>query len=119
MHQIRKIEVKIRQVFWAFMQSFKPTTYDLVLYKGKKYFIKSSLTGENIWNLFEQGTTEPTHRCIRGNDIKVVQSVKRFANVFKNHLRFQIQNWQLIDCDNPIGTRLSYYNSENIFFRKS
>ena len=116
---MRKIEVKIRQIIWAFKQSFKPTTYDFVIYQGEKYYIKSSLTGENVWNLFEKDEKEPTHRYIKGKDLKVVQSFKRFINVFKNHLIFQKQSWGLIDCGNPIGTRLSYNNSDDIYFRRS
>jgi len=115
---IRKTEVKIRQIIWAYKQSFKPTTYDLVIYQGKQYFIKSSLTGENVWNLFENGEKEPTHRYIKGQELKVVKSVKRFINVFKDHLIFQKQTWGSIDCDNPIGTRLSYNNSDDIYFRR-
>ena len=88
-------------------------------HQGKEYYIKSSLTGENVWNLFEKGKKEPTHRYIKGQDLKVVQSIKRFTNVFKNHLKFQKQSWGLIDCGNPIGTRLSYNNSEDIYFRRS
>jgi len=114
---MRKIEVTIRQIIWSFRQSFKPTTYDLVIYQGKQYFIKSSLTGENIWNLFEKGEKEPTHRYIKGQDLKIVHSIKRFVNVFRNHLRFQKQSWGSIDACNPIGTRLSYMSSENIYFR--
>ena len=114
---MRKIEVKIRQIIWALKQSFKPTTYDLVIYQGKVYYIKSSLTGENVWNLFEKGEKEPAHRYIKGENLKLVQSFKRFINVFKNHLRFQKQSWGLIDYGNPIGTRLSYNNSEDIYFR--
>ena len=114
---MRKIEVKVRQIIWAIKQSFKPTTYDLVIFQGKEYYIKSSLTDENVWNLFEKGEKEPTHRYIKGQDLKVVQSIKRFTNVFKNHLKFQKQSWGLIDCGNPIGTRLSYNNSEDIYFR--
>lgn len=116
---MRKIEVLIRQVVWSFKQTFKPTTYDLVIYQGRKYFIKSSLTGENVWNLFESGTKEPTHRYIDGDDIKVVQSLKRFISVFKKHLKFQKQNWMLIDCENPVGTRLCYNNSDDITFGRS
>lgn len=116
---MRKIEVNFKQIIWAFKQSFKPTTYDLVSYQGKHYFIKSSLTGENVWNLFEKGEIKPTHKYIKGQDLKVIQSMKRFINVFKNHLRFQKQSWGLIDCGNSIGTRLSYNNSEDIYFRRS
>lgn len=116
---MRKIEVKIRQFIWALKQSFKPTTYDLVVYQGKKYYIKSSLTGENVWNLFEKGEKEPTHRYVKDSEIKFVQTLKRFISVFKNHLSFQKQNWGLIDYGNPIGTRLSYNNSTDIYFRRS
>lgn len=112
--KMRKIEVNIRQIIWSFKQFFKPTTYDLVNYQGKYYFIKPSLTGENIWNLFEHGKKEPTHKYIKGNSFKIIQSLTRFINVFKQHLIFQKQNWGLIDCTNPIGTRLSYNNSEDI-----
>jgi len=115
---LRKTEVKIRQIIWAFKQSFKPMTYDFVIYQGEEYFIKSSLTGENVWNLFKKGEKEPIHRCIKGDDIEIVKSFKRFINVFKNHLRFQKESWGLIDYGNPIGTRLSYINSDNIYFRR-
>lgn len=33
---MRKIEVKIRQFFWALKKSFKPTTDDFVIYQGIK-----------------------------------------------------------------------------------
>lgn len=49
---MRKIEVKIRQFLWALKKSFEPTTGDAVIFQGQEYFIKTSLTGENIWNLF-------------------------------------------------------------------
>jgi hypothetical protein len=113
---MRKIEVKIRQIIWAFKQSFNPTNYDLVIYQGKEYFIKTSLAGENIWNLFVKYEIKPIHRYIKGQDLKVVHSFKRFINVFKTYLRFQKQNWGLIDYRNPIGTRLCYNNSDDIYF---
>ena len=116
---MRKIEVKIRQIIWAINQSLKPTTYDLVEYKNEKYYIKSSLTGEDIWNLSKKGDEKPTHYYIKGKDLKVVHSLKRFKNVFKHHMFFQWSSWQKIDCCNPIGSRLSYISSENIRFMRS
>lgn len=113
---MRKIEVKIRQIIWALKQSFKPTTYDKVIYNGNIYYIKSSLTGENIWNLFEKTKDKPTYSYIRGNELKIVHSFNRFIRVFKEHMFFQKTSWQRIDCSNPIGTRLSYISSDNIFF---
>lgn len=115
---MRKIEVKIRQIIWALKQSFKPTTYDFVVYQGEKYLIKASLTGENIWNLYVEGKKEPIHEFIKGSDFKVVLSLKRFVNVFNGHLRFQKQYWGLIDYRNPLGTRLSYNNSNDIYFSR-
>lgn len=115
---MRKLEVKIKQIIWSLKQSFKPSTYDTVIYQGNKYFIKSSLTGENIWNLFEKGEKKPKHYRISGDELKIAYSLKRFINSFKKHLLFQRQNWGLIDCKNPIGTRLSYLSSENIYFHK-
>jgi hypothetical protein len=94
-------------------------THDLVIYQGKEYFIKSSLTGINIWNLFEKGKNKPTHYRVKGEDFKLTQSFKRFIIVFRNHLKFQKQSWGLIDYQNPIGTRLSYNNSDDIYFHKS
>ena len=114
---MRKLEVKIKQIIWAISQSFKPTTYDLVEYNGERYYIESSLTGENIWNLFEKGNDKPTYYRIKGKELKIIHSIKRFKNVFKQHMFFQWSSWQSIDCMNPIGTRLSYINSENIQFR--
>lgn len=115
---MRKIEVKIRQFLWALKKSFEPTTGDAVIFQGQEYFIKTSLTGENIWNLFDIGTKELIYSYIKGNDFKVIRSFSRFKRVFKHNLAFQKLNWGLIDCENPIGTRLSYNNSEDIYFYK-
>jgi hypothetical protein len=113
---MRKIEVKIRQIIWAFKKSFKPTTYDLVVYQGKQYFIQPSFTGDDVWHLFDWVDNKPIHARIKGENLKVVQSAKRFINVFKQHLRFQKQNWESIDCGNPIGSRLCFNNSDDIYF---
>lgn len=115
---MRKIEVKIRQLFWAFTEALKPTNYDLVIFQGKRYYIKSSLTGYNIWNLFEKNNSEPIHKYIKGNNLKVVHSIKRFIPIFKQKMYFQKSCWQKLDFSNPFGTRLSYLNSNNIYYRK-
>ena len=116
---MRKLEVKIRQFIWAFNKCFLPTTYDKVLYNGNMYFIKSSLCGENIWDLFELNRKTAVYSRIKGIDLKVIHSLKRFILVFKQHMFFQKTNWEKIDCMNPLGTRLSYINSENIFFKNN
>ena len=116
---MRKLEVKIRQIIWSINQSFKPTTYDLVEYQNEKYYIKSSLTGEDVWNLSKKGNEKPMYYYIKGKDLKIIHSFKRLKNVFKQHMFFQWSSWQRIDCFNPVGTRLSYLNSENIYFRHS
>ena len=116
--KIRQLEIKIRQIIWAFKKSFKPTSYDIIIYKGKQYYIKSSLIGENIWDLYENDKIDPTHRYIKCEEFKVIQSVKRFINVFKNYLIFQKQYWESIDLMNPIGKRLSFKNSDDIYFNK-
>ena len=89
---MREIEVKIRQIIWAFKISFRPTTYDRVEYKGDYYYIKSSLVGENIWNLFKKDAWLPTYRNILGNEFKIKNSLKRHILVFKFHLNFQKLN---------------------------
>jgi hypothetical protein len=115
---MRKLEVKIRQITWSINQSFKPTTYDLVEFMGNKYYIKSSLTGEGVWNLYLKVSKEPNHRFIRTNELKLIHSFGRFVRVFKEHMFFQWSSWQSIDCRNPIGTRLSYLSSDNIRFHR-
>lgn len=111
---MRKLEVKIRQIIWALNRLRTPSTYDLVIYKGNKYYVKSSLTGHNIWNLSIGG--EIKYRLIKGEELRVVYSFKRAKRVFKEMMRFQETSWQSIDLSKPLGTRLSYYNSDNIRF---
>ena len=113
---MRKIEVKIRQFFWSLQMTLKPTTYDAVIYKGKKYYIKSSLCGHDIWDLYEKNFKSPTFKRIKGSELKVVHSIKRLKDVFNECMNFQKTSWQLIDCNKQIGKRLSYYNSNNIRF---
>lgn len=116
---MRKIEVKIRQIIWALKQMKKPTTYDFVIYEKNKYYIKSSLSGHDVWSLFDPITNDRKHSHIVGSALKVVQSPKRNINAFKRHLKFQEQNWGSIDRINPVGTRLSYNNEDDIQFYKS
>jgi len=92
---MRKLEVKIRQIVWAIKKSFKPSTNDLVIYCGKDYFIKPSMTGEDTWNLFKFGENVVTHGLIDGNDLVVVHSFSRFVRRFRENLSFQEQNWVL------------------------
>lgn len=113
-YNLRKLEVKLRQIVWSVKRSFEPTTYDKVQYNDKQYFVKSSLTGHNKWNLFDSTSQKPIFTNIHGNDLKVKHSFRRFVNVIKQHMSFQKSNWQSIDCYKPIGYRLSYNNSNDI-----
>jgi len=115
---MRKIEVKIRQIIWAFFSSFNITNYDEVLYNGKKYYVKSSLTGLDKWSLYTKQNVKPVYYSIKGKDLKLKNNITRFLKVFEEKMYFQVSNWQSIDLRNPLGTRLSYYNSENIMFYK-
>ena len=113
---MRKIEVKIRQFFWSLKETLKPNTYDAVIYKEKKYYIKSSLCGHDIWDLYEKNFKSPTFKRIKGSELKVVHSFKRFKVVFNQNMHFQKTSWQSIDFNKKLGSRLSYYNSNNIRF---
>ena len=113
---MRKIEVKIRQFFWSLKETLKPNTYDTVIYNGEKYYIKSSLCGHNIWDLYKKNNEILIIKRIRGEDLKVVHSFKRFKVVFNQNMHFQKTSWQSIDFNKKLGSRLSYYNSNNIRF---
>jgi hypothetical protein len=113
---MRKLEVKVRYIIWAIKESFKPTTYDLVEYKENYFYIKSSQTGYDIWNLSLKGSKNSTYNYIKGKDLKIVHSFKRFKRVFKQHLRFQNTTWYSIDIRKPLGTKICYINSNNICF---
>jgi len=113
---MRKLEVKIRYIIWAIKQSFKPTTHDLVEYNENLYYIKSSLTGNDIWNLNKKGEKEITFYYVKGKDLKLVHSFDRFKRVFKQHLWFQNTSWYSIDIRRPLGRRICYINSDNIRF---
>jgi|SRR5699024_6413913 len=112
--KIRFIEIKIRQFIWLIKNIGKPDTYDEVIYKGDKYWIKSSLTGYNIWNLYKNEEKNPTYFRIKGDDLKVKRSFKKLKNTIKLMMRFQKNTWQQIDMENRIGSRLTFYNSEDI-----
>lgn len=114
---MRKIEVKIRQIIWSMCSIFEPHNYDIVLYKGDEYSIKSSLTGYNKWNLYKRGIVGlNTFSNIRGKEFKICHSLKRCLIIFKESMGFQKMSWELIDISHPLGTRLSYINLENIKF---
>lgn len=114
---MRKIEVIIREFIWALNQAKKPTTHDLVDYKNDTYYIKSSMTNYNVWDLYKIGVKEPIHHRVKGVDLKIINTRKRFIRVFIEKFNFQKQSWRSIDLKNKIGTRLCYINSDNIKFK--
>lgn len=115
-YYLRKLEVKIRQIAWSVKRSLEPTTYDSVTYKGMSYYIKSSYTGHNKWNLFDSTSQKPIFTNVKGKELKVKHSFRRFVDVVKRHMYFQKSNWESIDCNKNIGSRLSYNNSNDIKF---
>ena len=110
---MRKIEVKIRQIIWSICSIFEPHNYDIVLYKGDEYFIKSSLTGRNKWNLYSDAIK---FNSIHGTELKILHSMKRCLIIFNQSMKFQKDAWESIDCCHELGQRLSYINSDNIKF---
>lgn len=114
---MRKIELHIRYFLWAFLETFKPVTYDLVKYKGRKYHVKSSLSGYGFWDLLYPESLSIAYYRINQKKLKVnYLSFKRFVSVFRDKIRFQKQNWQFIDLTKPFLSRISYKSSENIKF---
>ena len=111
---MRKIEVWVRQVIWAFNKTLLPDSGDLVLYGGIKYYIKPSLTAEDTWNLYLLGSKGIAHRRVAGRDLSVVRSFRGSVRVFKSHLNFQKHNWGMLDCLHPVGRRLIYLSSYDI-----
>ena len=114
---MRKIEVKIRHLFWAFKKSFEPSQCYSVNYNGVEFCIKPSFTKSNCWNLYHKGLDYPSFERIDGKDLKVnLVSFNRWFNHFKSMYKFQKWSWYNIDCKKPFGSRLSYINSDNIRF---
>lgn len=111
---MRKLEVRIRQIIWALNKSLKVNNWDEVMYNGKKYYAKSSLIGNDIWDLYNDGEEILYYK--NGKDLRIIHSWKRFKRVFKEMLYFQKSSWGLIDQNKPLFTRLSYKNSEDIKF---
>lgn len=112
---IRNIEVKILQIVWSISKAFQPDTYDYVKYVGQKMYIKSALTGHNKWNIYSN-YDKCVRRNINGDELTVCHSLTGLKSKFKQNLKFQKSNWESIDKRKPIGSRLSYINSNNIKF---
>ena len=114
---MRKLEVKIRQIIWAFKKSFEPAECFSVNYQGFKFVIKPSFTKDNCWNLHARGNKTPLFYRIDGNELKVNYiSFKKWFGNFKSMYLHQKWSQYSIDIRKPIGTRLSYINSDNIRF---
>lgn len=113
---MRKLEVKLRQLLWAFKETFKPAAGDLVKYKGFKCYIRPTLTGYNTWHLRNIDSESPRFTYVKGSDLKIIRSIPQHIHRFKDLLRFQKQSWGSIDLIKPVGTRLSYNNSDDIQF---
>lgn len=117
---MRKIEVKIRQIIWAFNESFKPSKCYSVEFQGVTCNIKHSFTGYNKWHVTSKLVPELKWRNIHGSELIVnLHSFKRWYNNFTSCYKHQKWSWYLIDIRNPLGTRLSYINSDNIKFKYS
>lgn len=114
---MRKLEVKIRQIIWAFKNSFKPSECYSVEFQGETCNIKPSFTGHNIWNVTPKNIDNLTFYRINGSELKVnLHSFSRWYLNFKHLYLHQKWSWYSIDIRKPIGTRLSYINSDNIMF---
>jgi hypothetical protein len=117
---MRKIEVIIRQLIWAFNKSFDPAECFSVNYKGFELIVKPSFTKDNCWNLCKRNTDSSLLYRIEGSNLKVnYHSFKRWYENFKNMYRHQKWSWYSIDIRNPLGSRLSYISSDNIKFRNN
>lgn len=114
---MRRLDVKIRQLIWAIREAKKPQPYDKVQYGLGEYYIKSSFTGYNKWNLYPIGGDEVIHCNIKGENLIVINYYGRFIRTVLSKLKFQKQTWQRIDLQNPVGTRLSYINSDSVMIR--
>jgi hypothetical protein len=114
---IRKLEVKIRYAIWAFQESFKANGNYYAKYKGNLYYLKNEIFDENVWSLISVKDTNVKISYINIKEFKVIiPTIERFIDTFKSKMFFQNSSWYLIDIRKPIGTRISYNNSDNIKF---
>ena len=114
---MRKIEVKIKHLIWAFKRSFEPAECYSVDYRGFTFVIKPSFTGSNKWNLYAKGINEILFSDVKSEDLKAnLISFNRWFNNFKSMYKFQKWSWYSIDCKKPLGSRISYINSDNTRF---
>lgn len=114
---MRKLEVKIKHVIWAFKESFKPSECYSVQFQGITCNIKPSFTGYNIWNVTPKITEGLTFYRVKGSELKVnLHSFNRVYQNFKHLYRHQKWSWYSIDIQKPFRSRISYINSDNIQF---
>src|SRR5690606_10150999 len=107
---MRKIEVKIRYIVWAYKRLSFPTTYDKINYQGDEGYCINGVNSP-MW------LTSLSNQRIHESKFLVIRSVKRDIIVFKEHYLFQLRYWYSIDNRNKLFTRISYYNSNNIKFQ--
>lgn len=114
---MRKIVVKLMYVLWALNESLKPCIGYKVYYKGKLYYVKSSLNGYGKWNLICPITKDVHHFNINQKKLKVMPpSFKTWRSVFYGCYYFQKSSWYSIDIKKSIFKRISYKTSEDISF---
>lgn len=114
---IRKLEVKIKYINWAFQESFKANSNYYAKYKGNLYYLKNEIYDENIWSLISVKDTNIKIQYVNIKEFKVIiPTINRFIDTFKSKMFFQNSSWFSIDIRNPIGNRISYNNSSNIKF---
>ena len=95
-------------VVWALKQLKEPTSYDKVLYNGKTYYIKY---GNPNWKL------DGIQAQKKKEDFKIIRSLKRDIEVFKQRYKFQMSSWYSIDTyKKPLFRRISYKSHNNISF---
>lgn len=117
MKKIRYFEVKIRQIVQSIKAIFIPTSYDEVYYEDVQFYVKPSYTGYNIWNLHLKNVKGVFLYRVNGEDLKIIHSFSRSVKVFKKHYKFLKNNWESVDIKNPIGSRLTYINSDDIYIK--
>lgn len=109
MKLFRKLEVKIRYIIWAFKMLSYPTTYDKINYQGTLGVLTNGVNAPR-WK------TNITKNQIHQNTFLVIRGFKRDFRVFKQRYSFQMSSWYYIDYRNKLGSRISYYNSNDIRF---
>ncbi|UII80067.1 hypothetical protein [Flagellimonas sp. CMM7] len=112
MQILRKLEVKIRYVLWAISQLKHPTSYDKVKHQTGEFIIKY---GNPNWIFV---ASHHGKKQFKSTEFKVIRSRSRDWRVFKEKMKFQLGYWYNIDYQNPLFSRISYKNSDNIYFQR-